>query len=157
MKKYLLLIFVLLGALSSCRDMNLVKQKIKSAADCSYCHPAWSWNNGVAKIKEYYNFYHESIYCPFEFIVKINGDLSFRYKINDNYLGGLSVGGTSVSFSDDEGGPTMWTLVKAGHVQIGDKIYFSGRECSVKDIIITGSIEENKPATEEPEDPGWDF
>lgn len=156
MKKYLWLVVALISFFSSCNDMNLVKQEITCAGDCSYCAPVWSWSNGVATIEDdmYFSSNGDEIYPQFNISVKVNGELSFRYKINDDYLGYICVRGAGVNFSDDEEGPTEWTLIKAGHVQKGKKISFDGRECSVKDIIIVGQMEDNKPATE---DPAWDF
>lgn len=151
-------IFLLPIFLLSCTN-KLVTQNISGAGDCSYCDRHWSWSNGVATVGDIEDEYYiqNSAYFPqFNFTTIVSGDLSFSYKINDDYLGEIQITGAGVNFHAEEE-PMEWTSVKAGHVNKGKKILVNGRECSIKDIIIVGNAEENKPSSPEPEKPQYDF
>ena len=146
----------LLFLVVACNDKNLVTQTISCPSDCLYCAPAWSWNGGVATVGDvmYYTGDGSEVFPQFNFKSTVSGDLSFYYKINDDYLGYINVYG-AVRFMDDEEGPCEWTLVKAGHVDVGKKIIVEGRECAIKDIKIVGSVEDNNQKDNNPSQ--WDF
>lgn len=139
--------------LTSCGGKKPYTQRIKSASDCSYCHSNWSWNNGMASIKEEAG--------GFSFVTNVSGDLSFSYKIIYDYgTGSIRVGGRGVSFNDNE--ETGWKHVNTGHVDAETIISVFGNRCSIKDIKIKGYLEDEEPepsAPSEPQNPEnpWDF
>lgn len=149
--------------LIACADKNVVKQRIMSAGDCK-SNSGWSWNNGVATAdnKCDYGEYHS-----FSFAAKPSGILTFSYKFDSrshyysdkgNY-GSLAITiGKTPYFKDEfqeEDSKLKWIKVDAGSVESGDVIVVSGYNCSVKNIIITGSL----PVTEDtiPSSTPWDF
>lgn len=152
--KKLVLALISICLLSSCTDKNLVTQKIASAADCDYCDTQWSWNSGVATVNKAFGSLDQM--PAFYFTSSISGELRFCYKLNDSSYGNLRVTGAT-SFRDGYGGKRIWTQVKSGHVDIGERIVISGKECSIKDIVIIGDVEENKNENNNGPGQHWDF
>lgn len=146
MKKFLY-ILILSFLYTSCNDKNLVIQTVSCASDCIKCD-GWSWNNGVATVRgESDQFY---------FKTTVSGDLSFYYKLNSSYYPYIHVQGAA-SFQDyNKESLYKWTLVKSGHVDIGKMITVVGKECSIKDIKIVGSIDDNNQKDNN-DPPQWDF
>ena len=136
----------------ACTDKNVVKQRIMSAGDCK-SNSGWSWNNGVATADGYGN-------NSFAFSAKPSGNLTFSYNFEyDRVNGYLSIKVGDVPYFKKEfrreDSKSTWIKVDAGSVESGDVIVVSGYNCSVKNIIITGSL----PVTEDtiPSSTPWDF
>ena len=150
MKTICKVVFLLVIVLTSCSKKPYT-QRIKSVSDCTYCSSYWSWNNGVASIKDVDDG------ASFDIKAIISGDFSFSYKIvNDSYEDYIRVSG-GVSYRDDV--ETGWKHVNAGHVDAGKTILVWGNNCSIKDIKIKGYIEAEAPEPEpqEPDVNPWDF
>ena len=150
------ILFVIFALLfTACDNLNLNTQKIKSKQDCITCN-GWSWSNGVATAgegdSESFQYWERS----FSFEATISGELTLGFKVNSpDYLSWVVAwinGKTkcSVQYTKSK----QYQKISLGHVAAGNVVYITGVNVIVKNVIITGTIDD----TNNPDDtPHWDF
>lgn len=136
MKKFLC--FFVLLVLCSCTDMSIKVQRIETPTDC-VTNYGWSWNDGVAIVTS-------GSSCKFEFKSKLSGILSFKYAFLDNYSSsylGVSIDGKDCFHEYGYDSDTIQVVLK--NISKNSTITFEGYKCMVKDLMISSSLEEEKP------------
>lgn len=106
------------------------EQKIQGPADC--ITNEWSWNNGVATVGD--SFY-EGRRKYFTFITSISGKFTFAYSSSSD--GSLSININNNIAFEEYNIESGWQIVDLGNLKSGTTVKFTGRYCSVKDLIIT--------------------
>ncbi len=152
------LFYFVLFALCSCTDMNIKVQRIESPTDC-VTNDKWSWNDGVAITTSGDNYYGGYTQGSFSFISDLSGILSFRYAfryagdglphLTVSLEGGDKKKEAKVCFSDvihsstNVHTDTIQVIIK--NIRKKNTIKFVGHNCMVKDLMISSSLEEEKP------------
>ena len=136
MKKYIC--YFVLFALCSCNDMNIKIQKIETPTDC-VTNYGWSWNDGVAIVTS-------GSSCKFEFKSKLSGILSFKYAfLDNNSYCRLDVSIDGKDCFHEHGYDTDTIQVVLKNISKNSRITFEGYRCMVKDLMVSSSLEEEKP------------
>lgn len=128
-----------------------VLQEIASPVDCR-SNVGWSWNNGVATAL----FPAEEDEHIFTFFVVAPGKMSFSYAHPEN---NSNNGMIILQIDDHDAFDEYIGYYKTSYqsfslsVKKGQKVTVKGYYCIIKDIKITGVVEN----IENPDDPQWDF
>ena len=125
-----------------------VLQEIASPVDCR-SNVGWSWNNGVATALSP----AEEDEHIFTFFVVASGKMSFSYAHPNGYNAGKIVLQIDSSDAFNESVSSSIDSRFSLSVKKGQKVTVKGYYCIIKDIKITGVVEN----IENPDDPQWDF
>jgi hypothetical protein len=149
MKKELIILFVLFPIIIiGCTNPNIQTQEIKGPSDCDTTM-GWSWNSGTAHAGRYIG--------DLTFQAEINGELTLKYNIDHWTLEDETRDGYLAIYADNElmfsqhEVTSGYKNASLGSVLKGAKIRLVGISCYIKNIIITGNMEEEAPSQK------WDF
>ncbi len=139
MKTIYKVLFALIIVLCSCTNMNITVQKVESPMDCE-SNDGWSWNDGEAKTTR------SNSDGEFKFKSKLSGTLSFKVaeNINSDYITSYLRVHINGQVCYDESTQKEPKNILLKNIPKNGIITFRGRQCMVKDVMISATIDENQ-------------